>query len=118
MSTLQGHANTFMPQDLPNPAGGWPKDSLRSGQAYRSSKAGLNMLMLSWHWILKEDGVRTFCVSPGFLATNLSGTPERMKKAGAGDPSRGGDLIKKVIQGERDADAGKVVFQDGIVQDW
>ncbi|KAF6838155.1 short-chain dehydrogenase [Colletotrichum musicola] len=95
---------------------GWPKPPTTPA-GYRSSKAALNMVMLNWHWLFKEDGVKVWCISPGFLATDLGGNKELLKKLGAGDPSRGGDLIKKVIEGERDADAGKVVSQDGV-QPW
>lgn len=118
MSNITASAATFMPPWAPNPSGGWPKDTLRGVQAYKSVKAGLNMLMTTWHWILKEDGVKTWCISPGFLATNLGGDAELLKKAGAGDPSLGGEIIRRVLEGERDADVGKIVTQDGKVQDW
>jgi NAD(P)-dependent dehydrogenase (short-subunit alcohol dehydrogenase family) len=88
-------------------------------QGYRASKTALNMLMLTWYWLLKEDGVRTFSVSPGFLATGLGGIgADKLKSMGAKDPSMGGQLLRMVVEGERDDDAGKVVFQDGAVQDW
>ncbi|POR36724.1 Uncharacterized protein TPAR_03075 [Tolypocladium paradoxum] len=117
MSTLAGNAKTFLPPWAPNPAGGWPKTDLVATQGYKACKAALNMIFLTWHWILKEDGVKTFCVSPGFLATNLGGRPELLKRAGAGDPAIGGELIRKVVEGERDADVGKVITSDGI-QPW
>jgi hypothetical protein len=76
------------------------------------------MLMLTWHWLLKENGVKTWAISPGFLATRLGGDQEKLKQLGAGEPWLGGDLIKRVIEGERDADVGKVVAQNGKVQEW
>lgn len=76
------------------------------------------MLMLTWHWLLKENGVKTWAISPGFLATHLGGDQEKLKQLGAGEPWLGGDLIKRVIEGERDADVGKVVAQNGKVQEW
>ncbi|KAL4783717.1 putative short chain dehydrogenase [Aspergillus varians] len=85
--------------------------------AYRSSKTGLNMLMREWHRILKNDGVKVFAISPGYLATGLGGDPEFSKKMGAGDPSVAGPFIKGVVEGGRDADAGKVLTRDGV-QDW
>ncbi|KAJ9632175.1 hypothetical protein H2203_000578 [Taxawa tesnikishii (nom. ined.)] len=39
--------------------------------AYRSSKTALNMMMIEWARMLKEDGVKVFAISPGFLATGL-----------------------------------------------
>lgn len=73
------------------------------------------MCMLTWYWILKEDGVKTFAISPGFLATNLGSVgPDKLRAAGAKDASVGGDLVRRVVQGERDGDVGKVVSQDGV----
>lgn len=76
------------------------------------------MLMLEWQRFLKEDGVKVFCISPGFLATNLGGMgPEKLRAMGAGNPSLGGILIRDVVEGKRDADAGKVVNAAGV-QAW
>lgn len=86
-------------------------------QGYKSCKAALNMMMLTWYWILKEDGVRTWSISPGFLATNISRAgPDFLRKAGAGEPIEGGRLIRNVIEGERDADVGRIVTKDGVQQ--
>ncbi|KAH6979289.1 hypothetical protein EDB82DRAFT_568151 [Fusarium venenatum] len=60
-------------------------------------RTALNMVMLSWYQLLKEDGVRVW--------------------SGAGYPATGGELILKVIEGEKDEDVGKVVSQDGV-QEW
>lgn len=40
----------------PSPAAGWPKNA-GLFVAYRSSKAGLNMMMLEWARTLRNDGV-------------------------------------------------------------
>lgn len=68
-------------QDLPifqrlnaSPAAGWPKDSqLNPVTSYRSTKTGLNMMVREYCRILKNDGVKIFNISPGFLATGLGG---------------------------------------------
>ncbi|KAH7318078.1 hypothetical protein B0I35DRAFT_431263 [Stachybotrys elegans] len=118
LSTLEGASKALHPF-RPNPAAGWPKKDVFAAVGYRSSKAGLNMTMLIWHNILQEDGVKVFCISPGFLATGLGGVgPEALKAMGAGEAWLGGDIIKRVVDGERDADAGKVVAQNGVVQPW
>ncbi|KAJ4337903.1 hypothetical protein N0V95_008198 [Ascochyta clinopodiicola] len=97
---------------------GWPKPFAPSQIAYRSSKTALNMMMLDWARALEPDGVRVFGISPGFLATGLGGMgPEFMRKFGAGEPHLGGEVIRDVVQGKRDADAGKVVNKDGV-QPW
>lgn len=63
-----------------HPPAGWPKPhTLNPTEAYRSSKAGLNMMMRQWYRWLKDDGVKVFAVSPGFLATGLAGIgPEKL----------------------------------------
>ncbi|KAI1818657.1 hypothetical protein GGS20DRAFT_197776 [Poronia punctata] len=103
----------------PFPAG-WPKDT--SGgmvtTAYRSSKTGLNMLMREWRRTLYNDGVKVWCISPGFLATGLAGVgADRLKQMGAGDPALGGTFIKDVVEGKRDQDEGKVIRRD-MIQPW
>ncbi|UPL04126.1 hypothetical protein LCI18_015060 [Fusarium solani-melongenae] len=99
-----------------SPPKGWPKDQF-SLPAYRSAKTGMNMMMREWDRTLKEDGVKVWCISPGFLATGLGGNAEAMKKMGGMDPSIGGNFVKDVIEGKRDADVGRVIVKDGI-QAW
>lgn len=114
-STLAGTENLAIPVNRVPPKG-WPKTDF-SVPAYRSAKAGLNMLMREWYRWLKEDGVKVFAISPGFLATGLGGNPEMSKKLGALDPSVAGPFIRSVIEGQRDADVGKVITKDGV-QPW
>jgi NAD(P)-dependent dehydrogenase (short-subunit alcohol dehydrogenase family) len=97
----------------PPPAAGWPKPTQFEVIGYRCSKVALNMLMLDWNHKVKQDGVKVFAVGPGFLATGLGGMPEVAKAMGAGHPSAGGDILKRVVEGERDADVGKIVEKDG-----
>lgn len=65
-----------------SPAAGWPKDAgLNPIISYRSSKTGMNMMVRDWVRVLKEDGVKVFCISPGFLATGLNNVGvEALKK--------------------------------------
>ncbi|KAK7995717.1 Short-chain dehydrogenase/reductase 2b [Apiospora arundinis] len=104
-----------------SPAAGWPKQNPPGSMAitgYRSAKTGLNMLMREWARILREDGVRVWAVSPGFLATGLGGVgAERLKQAGALDPAVGGETVRDVVEGKRDGEVGKVVRRD-MVQPW
>lgn len=107
-----------LPPAFQKPPAGWPKPAGWSQPAYRSSKAGLNMMMLEWCRILKEDKVKIWAISPGLLATGLAGIgAENLKARGAGDPSVGGIFIKDVIEGKRDEDAGKAIRQVGV-QPW
>lgn len=65
-----------------SPEAGWPKPaSINPVTSYRSTKTGLNMLMREWAKNLKNDGVKVFAISPGFLATGLAGIGvEQLKK--------------------------------------
>lgn len=106
------------PSTLAKVEAGWPKPPQFSFTAYQSSKAAMNMMMLNWVRLLKEDNVRIWCISPGFLATSMGGIgAEVLKKMGAGDPSIGGHFIKDVVEGKRDEDVGKVINSTGV-QPW
>ncbi|PVI04509.1 NAD(P)-binding protein [Periconia macrospinosa] len=97
---------------------GWPKNPFPSQITYRASKVALNMLMLEWERVLQVDGVKVFCISPGFLATGLGGVgKEKLASLGAAHPEVGGRLIRDVVEGRRDEDAGKVVAGSGM-QEW
>ncbi|KAJ5636991.1 hypothetical protein N7490_006870 [Penicillium lividum] len=114
-STLAGTENQTLPVNRVA-AKGWPKTGF-SVPAYRSAKTGLNMLMREWYRWLKEDGVKVWGISPGFLATGLGGNPDASRKMGALDPSIAGPFIRSVVEGQRDADVGKVINRDGV-QPW
>ena len=114
-STLEGTENTALAVNKIPPKG-WPKSGFNV-PAYRSSKTGMNMMMREWYRMLKEDGVKVWCVSPGFLATGLGGNQEANAKMGAGDPAEGGNFIRAVVEGHRDGDVGKVILKDSV-QPW
>lgn len=67
--------------------------------------------------MLKEDGVKVWCISPGFLATGLGGNQEANKNFGAGDPATAGHFVLSVLEGSRDGDIGRVINKDGV-QPW
>lgn len=102
-----------------SPAAGWPKPpAMNPTTSYRSTKAGLNMLMREWTRILGNDGVKVWCVSPGFLKTGLTGLSEEMlDKMGAIPPSEGGDTVVETIEGKQDQNVGKAVRRK-MVQPW
>lgn len=99
---------------------GWPKPSIEFETiGYRCSKVAMNMMMLDWNHKLKADGVKVWGVMPGMLATNLGGiSPEVAKKMGLGPASEGGDILTRVMEGERDADVGKLVAKGGQIVPW
>jgi len=117
LSTLEEASSQVTPNQRAVPAG-WPKPPEFSFASYRSSKTALNMMMLEWTRTVKEDGVKVWCISPGFLATGLGGDAELLKKMGAGDPTIGGDFIKDVVEGKRDGHTGKVIRNNGVIQPW
>lgn len=78
----------------------------------------MNMMMRESHRLLQAGVVKVWCISPGFLATNIGGAgPGVLKKMGAGDPEVFGPFILSVLQGVRDVDVGKVITKDGV-QAW
>jgi NAD(P)-dependent dehydrogenase (short-subunit alcohol dehydrogenase family) len=106
LSSLEGAT------DLSNPGNAIPPPGLPKVQnfaGYRCAKTGLNMMMLNWARMLKADGVKVWSVSPGLLATGLGGDTEVLKKIGAGDPEIGGERLRGVVEGKRDADSGRVI---------
>jgi NAD(P)-dependent dehydrogenase (short-subunit alcohol dehydrogenase family) len=70
--------------------------------------------MLDWAHKLKADGVRVWAVGPGFLETDLGGMREQAKAMGTKHASVGGQFIRSVVEGARDADVGKIVVAEGI----
>ncbi|GIK04407.1 hypothetical protein Aspvir_008490 [Aspergillus viridinutans] len=106
LSSLQGASDPQNPKNVLAPA---VLSKALPFVGYRSAKAGLNMLMVEWTKALRNDGVKVWAVAPGLLETSLGGNPELLKKLGAKDPKIGGEVIRRVVEGERDADVGKVV---------
>jgi len=103
-----------------SPEAGWPKPvGPNPITSYRSSKAGLNMLMREWSRLLKNDGVKVWAISPGFLATGLGGIgAEMLKRMGALEPHVGGEFIRDVVEGKRNGDVGKILRNNGAIQAW
>ena len=86
------------------------------GEAYRASKAALNMLVLQELVELGGAPLKIFAVCPGFVRSNLAGTGEvgRIRNSKAGDPDDSARLILGVIQGKRDEDVGRFIHQSGV----
>jgi NAD(P)-dependent dehydrogenase (short-subunit alcohol dehydrogenase family) len=90
--------------------------SLSNGEAYRASKAALNMLALQESIEFSSTALKVFAFCPGFVRSNLRGESEDARSGwgAAGDPKLSGEGILSIMQGERDADAGQFVHKDGI----
>ncbi|KAH2533333.1 hypothetical protein KXW12_002795 [Aspergillus fumigatus] len=89
------------------------------GVAYRMSKAALDTLVVQQHKQFSPKGIRVFAVCPGLVRSNLRGKSEEDVSAGgrAGDPMVPAEMILGIIQGKRDADAGKFLRGD-MVLNW
>ena len=84
--------------------------------AYRMSKAALSMLAVQDSKELGPRGVKVFIACPGLVRSSLRGEAEEQISAGgsAVDPSVSAQLMLSIIQGHRDADAGKFLHKDGV----
>lgn len=92
--------------------------NIQNGHAYQVSKAALNMLaVLEWR-DYGPEGLKVFVLSPGFVRSNLRGPDEEARSGWgmAGDPEDSGKLLLSVVQGERDADVGKLIHKDGVYE--
>ncbi|EHY55727.1 hypothetical protein HRR83_007945 [Exophiala dermatitidis] len=87
-----------------------------STDAYQASKAALNMIALQERADYHEQGLKVFIVCPGFVRSNLRGTsPDLVSGWGlAKDPRTAGETMLSIIRGQRDADEGKFIHEDGI----
>lgn len=81
---------------------------------YRTSKAGLNMLMTMYYARLKPEGFLVFGTDPGLCATNFTHDAESLRKRGAAEPADGGERVACVVKGEKDVDVGKVLGVYGV----
>ncbi|KAF4415771.1 hypothetical protein F53441_14600 [Fusarium austroafricanum] len=81
---------------------------------YRTSKAGLNMLMTMYSIRLKPEGFLVFGADPGLVATNFTHDVGSLRKRGAVEPAEGGERVARVVRGDKDGDVGKVLGADGV----
>ncbi|KAF2457358.1 hypothetical protein BDY21DRAFT_343616 [Lineolata rhizophorae] len=86
--------------------------------AYRASKAALNMLLVQYTNNPRSKGVKVLGADPGFCATKLTGDPEGLKKLGAAEPSVGAEAIANAVKGKMDGNVGKVSDGEGKICPW
>jgi len=86
--------------------------------AYRASKAALNMVAIKEWQDFKAKGLKVFAFCPGFVVSNIRGPSEELRTGWgkAGDPLVSGQSILDIIEGKRDVDDGKFVHKDGVYQ--
>ncbi len=94
----------------------WTAPNFPNEEAYRASKAALNMVAVVEARDFGPKGLMVFAMCPGFVESNLRGSSQEARTGGggAGDPLDSGKLVLSIIKGERDADVGKLVHKDGV----
>ncbi|MCJ1280475.1 hypothetical protein MMC21_008303 [Puttea exsequens] len=90
--------------------------SLSNGEAYRASKAALNMLAIQESIEFDSTNLKIFTMCPGFVRSNLRGTSEEARGGwgGAGDPIDSANIVLDIMKGKRDAEAGQFVQKNGV----
>jgi len=82
---------------------------LPNEEAYRASKAALNIIADLEAKEFGSKGLKVFAMCPGFVVSNLRGTSHEARSGwgNAGDPQLSGKTVLSIIQGKRYVDAGK-----------
>ncbi|KAF2276869.1 NAD(P)-binding protein [Westerdykella ornata] len=103
-----------------------PLSANNLAEAYRMSKAALNMLTATLNFEFKDwptpCKVWSFC--PGFVVTDLgarddgTGSREWKKNNGAENPETSAEGIRQIVDGERDGEVGKFVQRFGKQGPW
>ncbi|CAI6289628.1 unnamed protein product [Periconia digitata] len=98
-----------------------PKSRARDEEykAYRISKAALNMLVACDAWEHSDYKVFGYC--PGYVITDLAGMrEEKIKQGFAQQPDGSARGIAAIVEGKRDAEAGKFLHgeEEGEVHPW
>jgi NAD(P)-dependent dehydrogenase (short-subunit alcohol dehydrogenase family) len=85
-------------------------------EAYRASKAALNIFTVMEKRNHSDKGVKAIGMCPGFVVSNLRGTSEEARNPGgaAGDPAESGKLVLDILSGARDDQLGNLVHKDGV----
>lgn len=94
-------------------------DSVVTHDAYRMSKAALDMLSLSQRWYYRE-WAKVWAYCPGWVVTNLTGEDDRENraKAGAESSETSAQGILDIVEGKRDEETGSLVTRFGKVHPW
>ncbi|KND93727.1 (+)-neomenthol dehydrogenase [Tolypocladium ophioglossoides CBS 100239] len=84
-------------------------------EAYRMSKAALNMATACMHTAYAPWGARVWAFCPGYVVTNLSGEADRQlrRERGADSAETSAAAILEILDGKRDGEAGSFVRRNG-----
>ena len=87
---------------------------LNNAEAYRASKAALNMLAVQ-ETTEYGDKIKVFAFDPGFVRSNLRGVGEEERSGWgkAGDPKDSGKGMLEILEGKRDNETGGFLHSHG-----
>ncbi|KAK1996223.1 short chain dehydrogenase [Colletotrichum falcatum] len=89
-------------------------------EAYRISKAALNMATVHMVYEFKSWGAKVWAYCPGYVVTNLSGESDRQNRInnGADSSETSAQGILEIVEGKRDGEAGKFIARFGGQYNW
>jgi NAD(P)-dependent dehydrogenase (short-subunit alcohol dehydrogenase family) len=89
-------------------------------EAYRMSKAALNMATVCMYASYKSWGAKAWAFCPGFVITNLTGEGDRQRRVdmGADSAETSAQGILEIAEGKRDDEVGLFVKRKGERWDW
>ncbi|GKT55265.1 short-chain dehydrogenase [Colletotrichum tofieldiae] len=90
------------------------------GEAYRISKAALNMATAHMAFDYKSWNAKVWAYCPGYVVTNLTGEGDRQNRiaSGADSSETSAQGILEIVEGKRDSEAGKFVARFGKQYNW
>ncbi|KXH67088.1 short chain dehydrogenase [Colletotrichum salicis] len=90
------------------------------GDAYRISKAALNMATAHMLWAYNSWGAKVWAFCPGWVVTNLTGEGDRQNRidGGAESSETSAQGILEIVEGKRDGEVGKFLQRNGGQFQW
>ncbi|KAF9879168.1 hypothetical protein CkaCkLH20_03401 [Colletotrichum karsti] len=89
-------------------------------EAYRISKAALNMATAHIMFHGRDWGAKVWAYCPGYVVTNLTGEQDRLtrKEQGADDPKTSAQGLLDIVMGKRDEEVYKFLGRNGKQHQW
>lgn len=90
------------------------------GEAYRISKAALNMATACMHAAYTPWGAKVWSYCPGYVVTNLTGEEDRQgrRDRGAESSETSAVGILEILDGKRDGEVGSFLQRRGLQFPW
>ncbi|KAI8168140.1 Short-chain dehydrogenase/reductase tropE [Colletotrichum sp. SAR 10_70] len=89
-------------------------------EAYRISKAALNMATAHIMFDNRSWGAKVWAYCPGYVVTNLTGEEDRQTRLdqGADDPKTSAQGLLEIVEGKRDGEVGTFIGRNGLQIEW